>query len=78
MQQMSVRALKEHERVTLFSAQVDRRTLGVEPVAGEVEAVRWIAPGQLMREVRERPQDFTPWFRIYLQRFPGLSFAEAA
>ena len=31
-----------------------------------------------MREVRERPQDFTPWFRIYLERFPGLSFAEAA
>ncbi len=64
--------------MTLFSAQADSRTLRVAPVEGEVEAVRWIAPRDLMREVRERPQDFTPWFRIYLKRFPGLSFAEAA
>lgn len=70
--------LREHERVTLFSAQADSRILRVAPVEGEVEAVRWIAPRDLMREVRERPQDFTPWFRIYLKRFPGLSFAEAA
>ncbi|MBO3761746.1 isopentenyl-diphosphate delta-isomerase [Ciceribacter sp. L1K22] len=70
--------LREHERVTLFSAQVDRKTLRVEPVASEVEAVRWISQTQLLREVYEQPSLFTPWFRIYLQRFPGLSFAQAA
>lgn len=70
--------LKEHERVTLFSAQVDRRKLHIAPVQSEVEAVRWIGPFKLMREVREKPESFTPWFRIYLQRFPGWSFADAA
>jgi isopentenyl-diphosphate delta-isomerase len=40
--------------------------------------VRWIAPDDLHREVEAAPQDFTPWFRIYLERFPGLKFQAAA
>ncbi|MGV8938200.1 MAG: isopentenyl-diphosphate Delta-isomerase [Allorhizobium sp.] len=70
--------LREHERVTLFSASVDSRALAVRPVKTEVEAVRWVTQLQLRQEILERPEDFTPWFRIYLQRFPGLSFAKAA
>ncbi len=70
--------LREHERVTLFSAHLDRRSLILHPDASEVEAVRWLSQAQLRREVSKRPEDFTPWFRIYLQRFPSLSFRQAA
>jgi isopentenyl-diphosphate delta-isomerase len=66
--------LSEHERVTLFSALADRRSLTVQPNPDEVDAVRWIAPDDLHREVAASPQDFTPWFRIYLERFPSLKF----
>lgn len=66
--------LSEHERVTLFSAQVDRHALNIVPNPEEVDAVRWIAPEELRREVDASPEDFTPWFRIYLERFPGLKF----
>ncbi|QLF68485.1 isopentenyl-diphosphate delta-isomerase [Peteryoungia desertarenae] len=67
--------LKENERVTLFSAQVDRRRLDVVPNPEEVEAVQWVAPRNLYRAVAETPDAFTPWFRIYLERFPALQFA---
>lgn len=66
--------LRENERVTLFTAQADSRTLVVRPNPEEVDAVRWIAPASLHREVAARPQDFTPWFRIYLDRYPDLRF----
>ncbi|GAB4515642.1 MAG: isopentenyl-diphosphate Delta-isomerase [Roseibium sp.] len=66
--------LSEHERVTLFSARVDRNLLQIVPNPEEVDTVRWIAPEDLHREVETNPQDFTPWFRIYLQRFPALKF----
>ncbi|KPF43457.1 isopentenyl-diphosphate delta-isomerase [Rhizobium sp. AAP43] len=70
--------LREHERVTLFSAQADAHTLTVRPQASEVEAVRWIGSDELAREVALHPGHFTPWFRIYLERFPGLSLSRAA
>lgn len=66
--------LCEYERVTLFSAQTDRDGLGVAPNPDEVDAVRWITPEALRREINDNPQDFTPWLRIYLQRFPRLKF----
>jgi len=66
--------LSEHERVTLFSAQADRHGLDIAPNPDEVDAVRWVSPDELHREVLANPQDFTPWFRIYLERFPGLKF----
>lgn len=69
--------LREHERVTLFSAQADHKSLVIMPEPEEVDAVRWIGPEALHREVAERPQDFTPWFRIYLKRFPALKFGDA-
>jgi isopentenyl-diphosphate delta-isomerase len=69
--------LRENERVTLFSAQVDGSQLAIHPDEDEVEAVRWISADELQREMRDAPLSFTPWFRIYLERFPGLGFGRA-
>lgn len=66
--------LREHERVTLFSATADRHTLTLAPDPDEVEETRWVAQDELAREVKSAPQRYTPWLRIYLDRFPGLSF----
>lgn len=70
--------LREHERVTLFSAAVDRHAIDLAPNPGEVEETRWISHADLFDETAAQPEAFTPWFRIYLDRFPGLSFAPAA
>jgi isopentenyl-diphosphate delta-isomerase len=69
--------LRENERVTLFSAHVNASQLSIRPDEDEVEAVRWIGPDELQREMRAMPLSFTPWFRIYLERFPGLGFSQA-
>lgn len=70
--------LREHERVTLFSASTDRTRLTPVPNPVEVEATRWISLGSLRREIVREPNSFTPWLRIYLDRFPDLSFDKAA
>jgi len=70
--------LEEHERVTLFSAQADRNKLAIVPNPDEVDAVRWMTAAELHREMARSPDAFTPWFRIYLNRFPGLMFQAAA
>jgi isopentenyl-diphosphate delta-isomerase len=66
--------LTEHERVTLFSANIGGRFLDIRPNPDEVEDVRWITPSMLKEEMQARPETFTPWFRIYFERFPGLLF----
>jgi len=66
--------LSEHERVTLFTAQVDRSKLTIEPNPEEVDDVRWVDAKTLHAEVAETADAFTPWFRIYLERFPDLRF----
>jgi isopentenyl-diphosphate delta-isomerase len=70
--------LREHERVTLFSASADHTRLVPSPDPAEVAATRWISVADLRREVTSQPQRFTPWLRIYLQRFPDLSFDRPA
>jgi isopentenyl-diphosphate delta-isomerase len=70
--------LREHERVTLFSASADHTCLASSPDPTEVAATRWISMAELYREVASQPHSFTPWLRIYLQRFPDLSFDRPA
>jgi isopentenyl-diphosphate delta-isomerase len=62
--------LHEHERVTFFTAQARRETLVIAPNPAEVEDTRWISPAELAREIAADPDAFTPWFRIYAERFP--------
>ncbi len=56
----------EHEVVDLFLARCE-----VEPAVvanpDEVMDFRWIGAGELHRALERRPDDFTPWLRIYLR-----------
>lgn len=67
--------LHEHERVSMFVASADRTTLALDANPDEVMATRWIAPADLRTEMRTHPERFTPWFRLYLRRYPDLSFS---
>ena len=64
--------LVEHERVHVFRADASRSSLRLDPDPDEVAAVRWATRETLQREARERPQEFAPWFRIYLERWAEL------
>lgn len=57
--------LTEHEVVDVFTAEAGSG-LVVEPNPAEVAAVRWVDLYDLAAEVRRRPEQFTPWLRIYL------------
>lgn len=64
--------LHEHERVTMFVGHADRHTLEVHPNPDEVEAVRWVTADALKADMADNPGAYTPWFRIYCDRFPDL------
>ena len=59
--------LTEHEVVRLFVARA-RGELALAPDPAEVSDTRWVDLHELAAEVRRRPEDFTPWLRIYLER----------
>lgn len=65
--------LIEHERVTMFTGEAKGAALRLEPDPAEVSAVRWAGAEELHRDIAARPEAYTPWFRIYLQRFPTLA-----
>lgn len=64
--------LHEHEKVTMYVGQADRARLAIRPDPQEVSATRWVAPAALREEIAVRPDAFTPWFRIYVERFADL------
>lgn len=65
--------LVEHEVVEIFTAE-GGASLPVRPNPDEVEDVRWAAIGTLKDEIAARPQDFTPWLRIYLSEHSDMIF----
>ena len=66
--------LFERERVHMFTAQVDKDRLEIILNPDEVLDTKWITARQLREDVQSNPQQYTPWFRIYLDRYPGLVF----
>ena len=66
--------LHEHEKVTMYTGTADRSSLQIAPDPLEVEETRWITKDELHAEIARTPERFTPWFRIYAQRYPDLSF----
>lgn len=68
--------LVEHEVVAIFAAQSDTHlsmTLNPE----EVMATRWTDLKTLRTDVLARPNDFTPWLAIYLEKHSALIWPDA-
>jgi isopentenyl-diphosphate delta-isomerase len=64
--------LWEHERVHMFLGRAEGDGPAIAPDPDEVSETRWIAPAALRAEIAATPEAFTPWFRIYVERFPDL------
>jgi isopentenyl-diphosphate Delta-isomerase len=69
--------LVEHEVVSLFVAEAPP---GLEhaPDPEEVAALRWVTLDELRAEIAARPEDFTPWLRIYLAEHGEQIFGRSA
>lgn len=70
--------LYENERVHLYVGETDDLDMIIAPDPAEVSATRWITLGDLRSEIEADPSRFTPWLRIYLERFPMLEFRGVA
>jgi isopentenyl-diphosphate delta-isomerase len=70
--------LIEHERVHMFRAEADRARLALAPDPEEVAETRWVDRAALTAEIAATPERFTPWFRIYVERWPDFAFGRAA
>jgi isopentenyl-diphosphate Delta-isomerase len=57
--------LVEHEYDHVFAGRWDGDP---EPSPDEVDGWRWAPVADLVREVRESPEAFTPWFRMVFSR----------
>jgi isopentenyl-diphosphate delta-isomerase len=70
--------LIEHEVVQMFrgTARSDRLVLAPDP--SEVAETRWATAAELRSEISAHPERFTPWFRIYVERWPDFRFGVAA
>lgn len=68
--------LTEHEVVDIFTAEAPA---GVEPVPNpdEVQATAWVGMEDLLADVAARPDRYTPWLRIYLDRHRETIFGAA-
>lgn len=66
--------LIEHERVQVFTAVVRQDELSVRPAPEEVAEFSWAPVETLWEKAKTAPDEFAPWFRIYLDRYPTLCF----
>lgn len=66
--------LIEHEQVQVFRAEVDRSRFALAPNPAEVMETAWISRRSLAAAMAARPQDFAPWFHIYIERWESLGF----
>jgi isopentenyl-diphosphate delta-isomerase len=57
--------LTEHEFDHVLVGRFDGEP---RPNRDEVDAWEWVEPNDLLRDVRDRPDRYTPWFRIVLGR----------
>ncbi len=70
--------LFENERVHVFRGDIAAPVPSLRLDPEEVAEVSWMDGPTLRRTVREHPSRFTPWIRIYLERWPELALEPAA
>lgn len=62
--------LYENERVHCFIGKYDKQINHDIDVNGfdraEVSAIEWLSVSQIVRQIDQRPETFTPWFKIYM------------
>lgn len=63
--------LIEHEYDHLYIGYYNKM---IQPNVEEVASVRWVAISQLLHEVNQQPDIFTPWFKKILSNYPSLNF----
>lgn len=68
--------LVEHEVVDIFTAHV-AGSLPMQLNPDEVEETKWMDRASLLAALSEKPDDFTPWLRIYMQQHSDTIFGES-
>lgn len=64
--------LIEHERVQVFRADVPHQNLDFNLAPDEVADIRWTDVRELKLDAIANPQNYAPWFKIYLKRWSEL------
>ena len=67
------RGLVEHERVTMFAGRAEAAALPMALNPDEVDAVAWMDAGAIRAAIGRSEIVPTPWFAIYLDRFPDFA-----
>ncbi len=67
--------LWEHERVTLFRYATNGPPPAPKPAANEVSETRWISIPDLRHEAQTSPEQFAPWFLIYVGHWNELGLS---
>lgn len=65
--------LIEHEVVDVFVAHASA-DLPLKPNPDEVMATAWVDHLDLMNQIKSRPEDFTPWLKIYMNDYADMIF----
>tara|TARA_Y100001968_G_C19063890_1_gene575071 strand:+ start:80 stop:607 length:528 start_codon:yes stop_codon:yes gene_type:complete len=62
--------LVEYELVDIFTIEVEvKESIEIRINPDEVMATRWVTFENLKKEIKMSPESFTPWIRIYLNKY---------
>lgn len=70
--------LVENERVHIFRGDLAEPIEVADFNRAEVQAVAWVGMSELRRKVTGEPGRYSPWLRIYLERWDELALRPAA
>jgi len=70
--------LWENERVAVFEGVLEGDRSMVRPNPEEVCEVRWMSLPDVLADITARPQAYTPWLRIYVDRWQELGLSKGA